>query len=773
MVNEQRFSALAEQTVAGIRRRMIAYEYLLRGGRALFDSGMPVQRTIWANYVKSLDVDQHFPGVQGIGYSQLIRPEELANHLQAIRAEGFPNYRIHPEGQRPLYSSIIFLEPFRDRNLRAFGYDMYSEAVRRAAMDRAWQTGKAMLSGKVTLVQEDGTQQQAGVLLYLPHVAHAGTAKQSLLGWIYSPFRMDDLMADVLRQRTEISVRLFDQEPVESNLLYRSHAHFNHDRAAFRQTMVLTIAGRRWLADIASTRDFDRRHDQQKPLMILLAGLLISTLLGILVFNLGTSRARAVSLAQHMTRDLRSSQDRFELVAQASNDGIWDWNLLSGKGYLSPRCYDLLGYAPQHLPLNQETLLALVLPDDHPMLYGEFVSHIQSRTPLDIEVMMRHGSGEYRWFRIRAQAVWQEGTAVRMAGSLSNIHAAKQAQRALEESEGRLRHIIDGVVNGIITVDELGYVESYNVAAERIFQWSGDEVIDREISMLLPQAGGRHGLRQYIDGMPVELLGQRRDGTSIPISLGVSSILLSGKQLYIAIVRDLTGERLVDQMKREFVSTVSHELRTPLTSIRGSIALILGTQPDLPEQTRLLLDVANRNSDRLLLLINDILDMEKLQSGDIQLYLEPTTIRDILEPALEVNREYARQFGVAYRLIGEIPEAEVNVDKDRIAQVMANLLSNAAKFSPAGETVEISARSRPGWVRIAVTDRGPGISAAFTERIFQRFSQSDSSDSRAKGGTGLGLYISKLIVIRHHGEIGFHSEPHVATTFYFELPLCA
>lgn len=228
----------------------------------------------------------------------------------------------------------------------------------------------------------------------------------------------------------------------------------------------------------------------------------------------------------------------------------------------------------------------------------------------------------------------------------------------------------------------------------------------------------------------------------------------------------------LDQLKSEFLSTVSHELRTPLTSIRGSLALIVGgVVGELPASVRPLVEIAHKNSERLILLVNDILDMEKIEAGKMDFHSRPTALQPLLKQALEGNHAYAEQFNVTYELESELPEVMVNVDANRLMQVFANLLSNAAKFSQPGGKVLVAIERMDQRIRVAVKDNGPGISDEFKDRIFQKFAQADSSDTRKKGGTGLGLSITRAIVEQMGGSIGFESAPNVLTTFFVEFPI--
>ena len=224
-------------------------------------------------------------------------------------------------------------------------------------------------------------------------------------------------------------------------------------------------------------------------------------------------------------------------------------------------------------------------------------------------------------------------------------------------------------------------------------------------------------------------------------------------------------------MKDEFISTVSHELRTPLTSIIGSIGLIVGgTLGPLPEQADNLLQIVRDNGDRLLALINDLLDVEQITTGNMAYHMEELVVGEVIEEAVKSHQGYAEQFGVTIASSITCADTRVHGDKARLLQVMANLLSNATKYSPKGDTIEVSAATAGENVRISVSDNGPGIPLEFRQQIFEKFTQADASDTRLVGGTGLGLWICKAIVDHHEGQIGFDTETGAGTTFFVVLP---
>jgi signal transduction histidine kinase len=235
--------------------------------------------------------------------------------------------------------------------------------------------------------------------------------------------------------------------------------------------------------------------------------------------------------------------------------------------------------------------------------------------------------------------------------------------------------------------------------------------------------------------------------------------------------RDISAFKKIDRMKDEFISSVSHELRTPLTSILGSLDLIVnGVTGELPSEAMSLAKIAQDNCERLVRLINDVLDTEKMEAGRMELRLRPISLEALLEQSVDSMRPFGQQLDVEFRFASAAPGARVRVDPDRLAQVMDNLLSNAAKFSPAGGTVRIDLARQGTQLRVSVTDLGPGIPHAYQGRVFEKFSQFGTSSARHKGGTGLGLSIARAIVERLGGTIGFSSEPGGETRFHFDLP---
>lgn len=359
----------------------------------------------------------------------------------------------------------------------------------------------------------------------------------------------------------------------------------------------------------------------------------------------------------------------------------------------------------------------------------------------------------------------------------------EHALAGVSASEKRIQTIIEAAQDAFIGVDLHGDVTDWNTQAEKMFGWQRDEAIGKPLAdLVLPErykAKYLEAILTFNATGKIDILNRRiettvrnRKGEEFPVEMTVGLAGTNETYFFSAFLHDISDRKKVERMKNEFISTVSHELRTPLTSIRGSLGLLTGgAAGEIPAQAKALLDIANTNCDRLVRMINDVLDIEKIESGNMHFDMVTQPLLPLLEQAVDATQGYAAQYNVKLELQADAADVQVCVDRDRMIQVLVNLMSNAIKFSPANATVEVRSRRLPGHVRLSVTNHGEGIPPEFRERIFQKFAQADSTDSRRKGGTGLGLSICKSIVEEHGGRIDFHTEAGRGTEFFVDLPV--
>lgn len=666
---EQQFNVQVQEVRDAIELRMKAHEQILLGAAALFEASDDVNRYEWKRYVTRLSLEEYYPGIQAVGFSEFVRPAELSAHIARKRAEGFPDYQLRPEGERDAYTSIIYIEPFVGRNLAAFGFDMFAEPVRRQAMMAAVEDSAPRMSGKVVLVQENDGQMQPGLLLYIPVyypdavLTTAADRWAGLHGFVYSPYRLEDLMRGILGQRNlNVHFEIFSHSESGPELLYRSHEHSYGMDKGFTSQHHLDWHGQVWTVNFRDVPDDASTAWITPDHMVLALGTSTGILLFLLVTFLTNESQRAYALANKMTADIRNkiqelrlSEERFHLALDSSSMGTWNWYLAENIIRWDATIYPLFGLKDGEKLNTYESFLGLLHIDDRERVFNEIAKAMEGRTQYDTE---------YR-------VIWPDG-------SLHNI--ASRAKVLLDEHQ--------------------------------------------------------------------------------------QPLLMTGT------CWDITEKKRIEKIKEEFVSTVSHELRTPLTSIAGAVGLLAsGSLESAPGKIRQLTDIAHKNIQRLKHLIDDLLDMEKLSAGKMVFDMQAHPLIPLIKRALAEQQTYAAQYQVRYTLDVEWPVITVRVDDARFLQIMANLLSNAAKFSPSGSEVVVKVARHEQGVRITVQDEGIGIAEAAQSHIFEKFYQVDSSATRSKGGTGLGLSITRDMVENMHGKLHFVSAEGVGSSFFLDFPV--
>jgi signal transduction histidine kinase len=338
-----RFQREIDRVRLSILARLELYEDSLYATRSFFEANPRVTRRMFRKYIEHLDLDDRYPGIQGIGYAERLSPQKLHQHVHSVRNEGFSQYHVWPEGNRPEYTAILFLEPFDWRNQRAFGYDMFSEPTRRKAMEYACDTGKTAISAKVRLVQETETDVQPGFLMYLPlYKEHTmlNTTEQrraALQGYIYSPFRMRTLMLDLIPERTPLAsfeVHSGNAAVPESLMYSTSATNVPGFRQALLQTAVIDFGGEKWVLVFRSSPEFARLvHENANP-FLLPAGIVISLLLFGITLAIARTEKRAIHLADQITARLRETEKSILSMNQQLTDALYKSEKLAISGRL-------------------------------------------------------------------------------------------------------------------------------------------------------------------------------------------------------------------------------------------------------------------------------------------------------------------------------------------------------------------------------------------------------------------------------------------------------
>lgn len=481
-------------------------------------------------------------------------------------------------------------------------------------------------------------------------------------------------------------------------------------------------------------------------------------------------RSMAEALAEASRKERAVIENAADVICSIDMDGKFV--------AINPASYDSWGYYPDELMGRR--FIEVILPEDVPETIKSVRSVRGATGKVSFENRVKKRDGAL--VHVLWSADWSEKDRALFCVA-HDITQRKLAEDTLRQSELRIRNIIQEMIVGLLIVDKEGRLESVNPRSESMFALRSHEMVGRHIMSLFAdsrifsvndpndRAAFMETLFTKANGRIGEFDCLNARGEDFPVELSLAEFDYGdGKQHYMLNILDVSERREVERMKKEFVSTVSHELRTPLTSIRGSLTLLaVGAMGQLSDQVKKVVTIAERNTIRLIGLINDILDIEKLEAGKLEMQVENTPMSNILERSEQAVSAFAANNGVALDI--QPTDLSVHADGDRLVQVIVNLISNAVKFSPKGAAVTVASREIPGgFIEVQVIDRGRGIPESFRQRLFQRFQQVEASDAKKKGGTGLGLAICKGIIEQHGGSIGVESEEGRGSMFWFRVP---
>ncbi len=445
---QEAFDARVSEVSEEIVNRMGVYEQVLRGGVGLFESSDSVTRTEWKAYVASLKLAEKYPGILGFGFSVRIPAADLDAHLSTIRAEGFPDYVVRPPGTRAEYTPVIYLEPFTVTNQKAFGFDMFSESVRRAAMERARDIGETTMSSKIVLVQDANTEGNPGILMYLPYykngLPHDTLAQRraNLVGYVFAPFRVNDLMSGILESHTPSAEMDLDVEVYDGTAQSADSLLYNNDgilralgaepSGSLTATRSIDLYGQTWSLYFTALPGFYAGFfDQTIPVIILLVGTVLSVLLSGLIWMFVTRGRRTLELANRLTGDLGDSEERWKFALEGAGDGVWDWNPQTDKALFSKRWKEMVGYAESEFPDTGAAWIEHLHPDDKDRVLTNVQEYfVSNRARYSVEFRMRCKDGSWKWIMARGKLISRDsdGNPLRIIGTHTDITERIEAQ---------------------------------------------------------------------------------------------------------------------------------------------------------------------------------------------------------------------------------------------------------------------------------------------------------------------------------------------------------
>ena len=817
------FDSACNEITLRIKSRMEAHAQILRSAAALFDASDDVSREEWHAFTTLQKVEQHLPGIQGIGFSLAIPREQLKRHIQEIRSQGFPNYAVRPEGDRESYTSIIYLEPFSGRNLRAFGYDMFSDPVRRKAMVRARDFNVASISGKVVLVQETDQDVQAGTLMYVPvyrkgmPVDTVAQRRAAIQGWVYSPYRMNDLMQGILRGEDwevekHVRLQLFDDERLSADsLLYISQPSSGlktEEKSRFTLKTSIALNDRRWHLRFTQA---DGKYEYGFVYGTVAGGTIISLLIFGLFSSVLNTRFTAQQLADRLTVDFRQSEAQKKAILNGINARIalidkdfkilWANNAAAFSANAQPeqligqRCYSFWGDSSKPCV-------------NCPSVKVFQTKNTEHRTVRDINGRIWDEGGE--------PVFDSEGNVIAVVSIAHDITERKRAEEALRLGEEKTLLLLNSTAEGIYGLDMNGNCTFCNNACLRLLGYHRhDDLLGKNMHCVVHS--------KHADGTPFpveecqifkafkngdcihsdEEVFWRSDGTSFPVEYWShpqqrDGVVAGAVVTFLDITQRKRAERdiletnydleravaharamtiqseLATAAKSEFLANMSHEIRTPMNGILGMTGLLLGTHLD--DDQRGYAQMIRASGEALLTLLNDILDLSKIEARKLELENLNFHLHSLLDEFVAIIGLKACEKNVELSC-SVTPDVPPNLrgDPGRLRQILTNLTGNAIKFTSQGSVnIHISLESEtPDAVLVcfSVRDTGIGIPAEKIGKLFAKFSQVDSSTTRTYGGTGLGLAISKQLSELMGGEIGVSSEVGKGSEFWFTARL--
>ena len=501
----------SNEIVILVQDRMAAYEQVLKSGVGFFNASDSVSRKEWAIFVKEHKLNENFKGIQGFGYSEVVLPQNKQQHEERIRQEGFPNYKIKPEGQRKFYTPVIYLEPFNERNKKVLGYDVFSEKVRKEALIKAMLSGEAAITGKVKLVQENDKNIQAGFLMYLPvykknsKIDSPQDRALAIKGFVSAPFRINDLMNGILGTIfPKIDFEIYDGDSLsKENILYNSNIN---NKSPLYKTTNITMNGHIWTLLFKANSALE--SENIFIVFLIPSFVLILTLLLYLLLNsLIKTKENALEIASKATRKLQISEERLRFSMEGSGDGLWDWNLKTNEVYFSKRWKEMLGFAEDEIESNLDEWKNRVHPEELEQVYVDITAHIEGKSDsYENEYRVKCKDGSYKWILDRGMIVSRDidGSPIRMVGSHTDISMRKKMEKELREERSRFSLAIEGAQDGLwdwdLKTDEVLLTERF----ETMLDYSvGDlpQNIDTWFGLLHPDDKERVSkiVKEYLD----------------------------------------------------------------------------------------------------------------------------------------------------------------------------------------------------------------------------------------------------------------------------------
>jgi len=730
--DQSRFQKTVEELQDRIKVKIETSVALLRAGSGLFAASEEVTPSEFRRFVEQFDLRANYPGVQGIGFAVTFPPDQKDAIVKRLQAEGDSSFHVWPADQRDQYTAIIYLQPADDRNARAMGYDMFTEPVRREAMERARDSGEPAASARVRLVQEgDDQSPQWGFLIYTPvyrNGAPTNTVEQrraALAGYVYSPYRITDFLAPITSAKNyDVSFQIYDGTVTSGEGFLRDSL----DSPApsdphFERCETIPVAGRTWTVAYGINPSFERGSGRPLLKFTIITGALLS----FLFFFVTRAEGRARSRAEQTAEELRQSE---AAISEANERALLEYERL----------------------LVRISSLAQTLGTAHELttIFRGLRVFTDASVPCDgFFVSLYDAARDVR----TACYGWGDGV---------EIDVSKLPPMPVTEQGPNSRAVRTGQV--IITTDYMRATSGGVIVGP-------DNGLRPESSLAVPMAVmGR--IIGTIEVQSYEPNAYRQEhGTAMSMAANLTAVAIENVRLLKLERTAREAAEESNRLKDEFLATVSHELRTPLTAILGWARLLEDGALD-SSVAQQAIETIWRNAKAQAQIVDDILDVSRIITGNLYIDLHPIEVVPVVRNAINVVRPTADAKAIKIETQIDNTPAMISGDANRLQQVIWNLLSNAVKFTNSGGRVQVKVSQANSAVEISVSDTGQGIQREFLPYVFDRFSQADSTTTRHHGGLGLGLAIARHLVEIHGGTVRAASRGRgEGATFTITLPL--
>jgi PAS domain S-box-containing protein len=793
------FEDVCDEIKMKISARMQAHELFLRSAAAFVESSDTVTRLDWKLFNLSAKISHDLPGIQGVGYLAIVPAHQLQSHIQNIWKEGFPEYSIRPTGGRPVYTSVIFIEPFGGRNLDAFGYDFYTEPIAGKAMDRSRDSCISALSGKVILKQLNCETLQNGSLMFVPVYRNGlptGNVEQrraAIKGWVYSPFGMNDIMNGILgrwdfTQENRIHLQIFDDRISTASILYDSQQNDTiiHKKTPSRiVTLPVEYSGEKWI--LKFTRDeILITFYQNKILRVFFACLIITVLLFFLTRSLIKTRHKAREIADQLTKELKESEEKLRFAHEYTAVGMCRVGLDGRFQWINNAFTKILGYSSDEI-LNEEST-KITFPEDRNMEIVELNKILSGgEISANFEKRYLHKTGKIVWASIVSTLIKSSSNAPFIITQITDITDKKIAEDELR----KLSLAVEQSPETIIITDTMGNIEYANPKTVEITGYTFEELKGKNPSVF---KSGETSPTDYKELWETIKSGKqwtgifhnmKKDGSLYWELARIAPIVDTNGKItnYLAIKEDITERKKINDeliaseaklkeanaTKDKLFSIIAHDLRGPIGNFQP-ILEVLTNEADLDEADRnSLMDGLLQASKTTFSLLENLLNWARSQSNGIKLSPNHINISEIIHKNVDLLSATASQKAILIEVKTDV-KLTAYADVDSINLVIRNLLSNAIKFTPNQGAISIYAKDLDRMIEVTVEDNGVGIKKEVLDHLFSLNSNKISAGTNQEKGSGLGLVLCKDFVEKNGGEIRVESIPGEGSRFIFTVP---